>query len=147
MVLALLSAGFQSLPLLPTIKLGPSGADSLVGGFVYILGPCGSVQRTLLCSWEFLLLLSQPLQVFSVSGLRLYFPELELWVALSVTSPPAAAWPASCTLAHSAPQSTISLGPPAATLLRVLSTLLPVSAPPTCLDECVSFISLVVGLP
>ena len=31
--LALLSAGFQSFPLLPTIKLGPSGADSQVGGF------------------------------------------------------------------------------------------------------------------
>ena len=28
MALALLSSGFQSLPLLPTIKLGPSGADS-----------------------------------------------------------------------------------------------------------------------
>ena len=33
MPLALLSAGFQSFPLLPTIKLGPSGADSQVGGF------------------------------------------------------------------------------------------------------------------
>ena len=30
MVLAPLSAGFQSLPLLPTIKLGPSSADSQV---------------------------------------------------------------------------------------------------------------------
>ena len=29
---AQLSAGFQSLPLLPTSKLGPSGADSQVGG-------------------------------------------------------------------------------------------------------------------
>ena len=37
-----LSAGFQSFPLLPTIKLGPSGADSLVGGLVHTLGPCGS---------------------------------------------------------------------------------------------------------
>ena len=42
--LALLSAGFQSLPLLPTSKLGPSDADSKVGGFVYVLGPCGSLQ-------------------------------------------------------------------------------------------------------
>ena len=42
--LALLSVGFQSLPLLPTIKLGPSGADSQVGGFVYVLGPCWSLQ-------------------------------------------------------------------------------------------------------
>ena len=39
---------FQSLPLLPTSKLGPSGADSQVGGFVYILGPHGSLQQTLL---------------------------------------------------------------------------------------------------
>ena len=32
-----LSAGFQSLPPLPTIKLGPSGADSRVGGLVHAL--------------------------------------------------------------------------------------------------------------
>ena len=48
MALAPLSAGFQSLPPLPTSKLGPSGADSQVGGFVYALGLCGSLQRTLL---------------------------------------------------------------------------------------------------
>ena len=42
MPLAPLLAGFQSLSLLPTSKLGPSGADSQVGGFVYVLGPCGS---------------------------------------------------------------------------------------------------------
>ena len=48
MTLDLLSAGFQSLPPLPTIKLGPSGAESQVGGFVYVLGSCGSPQRTLL---------------------------------------------------------------------------------------------------
>ena len=41
MVLALLSAGFQSVPLLPTIKLGLSGADSQVGRLVYILGSHG----------------------------------------------------------------------------------------------------------
>ena len=39
MVLTPLSAGFQSLPLLPTINLGPSGADSRVGGLVHTLGP------------------------------------------------------------------------------------------------------------
>ena len=33
MVLAPLSARFQSLPPLPTIKLGPSDADSQVGGW------------------------------------------------------------------------------------------------------------------
>ena len=31
--------GFQSFPPLPTRKLGLSGADSRVGGLVYILGP------------------------------------------------------------------------------------------------------------
>ena len=41
---ALLSAGFQSLPLLPASKQGLSGADSWVGGFVYVLAPCGSLQ-------------------------------------------------------------------------------------------------------
>ena len=46
--LAPLSAGFQSLPPLPTSKVGLSGADSQVGGLVYVLGPCGSLQRTLL---------------------------------------------------------------------------------------------------
>ena len=34
---------------------------------------------------EFLPLLPQPPQVFSLRGLRLYFPKLELWVARSVT--------------------------------------------------------------
>ena len=41
-------AGIQSLPPLLTVKLGPSGADSRVGGLVHALGPCGSLQRTLL---------------------------------------------------------------------------------------------------
>ena len=48
MRLAPLSAGFQSLPPIPTSKVGSSGADCQVGGLVYVLGPCGSLQRTLL---------------------------------------------------------------------------------------------------
>ena len=40
---AQLLAGFQSLPLLPTSKLGPSSVDHWVVGFVYILGPGGWV--------------------------------------------------------------------------------------------------------
>ena len=48
MSLAQLSALFQSLLLLPTSKLGPSGADSWVGGFVYVLGSHGALQQTLL---------------------------------------------------------------------------------------------------
>ena len=51
MPLAQLSASFQSLPLLPTSKLGPSGADSRVGGFVYTLGPEG-LSRELSCEAE-----------------------------------------------------------------------------------------------
>ena len=87
MALALLSASFQSLPPLPTIKLGPSGADSWVGGLVHTLGPCGSLQHTLLRGWEFLPLPPQPPRVFSIRGLRLYFPELEPWVAWSALLP------------------------------------------------------------
>ena len=65
MVLAPLSAGFQSLPLLPTIKLGPSGADSRVGELVHALGSCGSLQWTLLWGWEFPVAASTPMGVFN----------------------------------------------------------------------------------
>ena len=85
----------------------------------------------------------QPPRAFSIRGLRLYFPELEPWVVWSALNVgpqgllvvglpglPALFVP------HSA-----SLGPTMAT--RVLSTPVPVSAPPTSLDECLFFISLV----
>ena len=145
MALVPLSAHFQSLPPLPTIKLGPSGAASRVGGLVHALGPCGSPQWTLLWGWEFLLLPPKPPLVFSIRGLRLYFRMLELFVLSPV--PPAAALLASCSFAYPAPQAATLLGPPAVTLLRVLSAGLPISAPPTGLDECFFFISLVVRLP
>ena len=86
MPFAWLSAGFQSLPPLPTNKSGPSGADSGVGGFVYVLGPCGSLQRTFLWSWS-------PChhhnshRILQPDVLRLYFPTLELWVVLSISLP------------------------------------------------------------
>ena len=86
MLFARLWPCFQSLPPLPASKLGPPGADSGVGGFVYILGPHGSLQWTLLWGWEFLLL-PQPPQVFTARGLRLYFPALGPWVAQSVSFP------------------------------------------------------------
>ena len=54
---------------------------------------------------------------------------------------------ASCNLACPVPQSATLLGPPAAALLRVLVALAVSTAPPTGLDECFFFISLVVGLP
>ena len=91
MPLAPLSAGFQSLLPLPTIKLGPSGADSQVGGLVYFLGPYWSLQWTLLWGQE-LLPPPQPPQVFSVRDLRLYFPVLEPWVAWSVSLPSCSSW-------------------------------------------------------
>ena len=82
-----LSTGPQSLPLLPTIKLGPSGAGSRVGGLAHALGPCGSLQRPLLWGWEFLLLPPQPPRVFSIWGLRPYFPKLDPWVTRSASLP------------------------------------------------------------
>ena len=82
-LLAQLSVGFQSLSPLPTSKFGPSGADSWVGGFVYVLAPCRSLQWTLLWGWAFLLP-PQPQQVFQSDVLRLYFPSLEPWDAQSV---------------------------------------------------------------
>ena len=86
---ASLSSGFHSFTPLPTIKLGPSGAGSRVGGPAHTLGPCGSLQRPVLWGWEFLLLLPQPPRAFSIRGLRLYFPELEPWVTQSLLrSPP-----------------------------------------------------------
>ena len=53
MPLVQLSASFWSLLLLPTSKMGPSGANSQVSGFGYVLGP---------------------LQVFSVRGFEALFP-------------------------------------------------------------------------
>ena len=69
---ALLWAGFQSLPLLPTSKLGPSADDSQIGGFVYVLWPCRSLQQILLWGWEFLPLPQLP-QVFLVRGFEVLF--------------------------------------------------------------------------
>ena len=44
MVFAQLSAGCQSLLCYPQANWVPSGADSCGGGFVYVLGPCGSLE-------------------------------------------------------------------------------------------------------
>ena len=59
-----------------------------------------------------------------------------------------AAGSASCSLACRVPQSVTLLGPPAPLpCCKSFLPWLPVSAPPTSLDECFFFISLVVGLP
>ena len=54
---------------------------------MHALGPCGSLQQTLLCGWQFLLWLPQPPWVFSHRGLKLYFPTLEPWVTQSASLP------------------------------------------------------------
>ena len=98
-------------------------------------------------------------KAFSISGLRFYFPSLEPWgcsvcfaptpfllvylcANMGLPSLPAAAWrdppappcPPHSTICHLAGSSSHHLS-------------VSVSAPPTSLDECVLFNSLVVGLP
>ena len=120
MPLAQLLVDFQPLPLLPTSKVGPSGADSQVDGFLYILGPHGSLQWTLLWGWEFLPV-PQPPQIFLVRSSEALFPHAGTlgWVVclaphlffpvylhanVEIPAPPAPASPAqssSCCLALS----------------------------------------------
>ena len=128
MALTLLSAGFQSLPLLPTIKLGPSGA------FLSALA-CAHSRPLWVSPMNAPVRLGvspQPPWVFSIRGLRLYFPMLEPWVVQSVLLPCCSSvlsmsecgaagsarhhlvGSASCSLACPAPQFATSLGPPAA---------------------------------
>ena len=76
-----LSSGFQSFTPIPTIKLGASGAGSRVGGPVHTLGPSLGLSNDLSCEAGSLLLPPQPPGELSIRGLRLYFPELEPWVA------------------------------------------------------------------
>ena len=85
--------------------------------------------------------------MFSVRGLRLYFPHWNLGFTVCLPSCSSRfictrMWDR-CSTSHCLPQS----GPPAASLSRVLSTQLPIFTSPTSLDECFFFNSLVVGLP
>ena len=166
MALALLSAGFQSLPLLPKAKWALPVLIPMWVGLCNALGPRGSLQWTVGLSCEggsFSHCCLNP-QGVSFSGWRLYFPTLEPWgcpvcfapplfllvylhMNVGLQGPPATTLPGSCSLNHPAPQSAALLGPPATVLPRVLSTQLRLSAPLTCLDECVIFNSLVVRLP
>ena len=136
------SAGFHSLLLVPTSKLGPSGADSQVGAFVYILGPCGSPNKLSCEAGSFSCCLLNPYRCFQSEVLRLYFPcvgtlgckvclapQLFLLVYLHTN------------VGLLGPPNPTSHTPPAAALPWVLST------PPAGLDECFFCNSLVVGLP
>ena len=73
MRLAQLSAGFQTFPLLPTSKLGPSGADSQVGGFVYVPGPFVGLSNELFCEAGSFSLSCNPHRFFQSEVLR--FPQ------------------------------------------------------------------------
>ena len=93
--------------------------------------------------------------MLSIRGLRLYFPQLEPWVDWS------ALLPTICPVylcANVGLQGLLVVRLPApfiphsaslrrTTTTRVLSTLVPVSAPPTGLDVCFFFYLLGVGLP
>ena len=133
MPLAPLSARFQSLPLLPTIKLGLSGAGSRVGGLVHTLGPCEA--GSLSCCRP------NPHGRFQSEvclGCTVCFtPLCPVYLCVNVG-------PQSLLVvrlpAPFVPHSS-SLGLARAT--GVLSAQLPVSTPPTGLDECLFFISLV----
>ena len=145
MALAPLSAGFQSLIPLPTIKLGLSGAASRVGRFVYILGPSPTSSPVRLGVSP--AATSTPTGVFD-QWFEALFPHTgTLDCEVCQPGPPAAVSLVSCSFAHPTPQSATSLGPLAAALEHFLSAQLPVSDPPTSLDECFFFISLVVRLP
>ena len=67
------------------------GTDSQVGGLVYIGGPCGFLQQTLLWHWHFLPLL-QPPEIFTARGFEAIFPMLDPWVVWSVSLPICSSW-------------------------------------------------------
>ena len=122
---------FSHFPPFPQVDCALSGTDSQVGGFVHILGPHRPLQWTLLSDWQFVPPL-QPPEIFTAKRFEaLVSPR---WnpgsVGLSlfpVVVPPGLSKRESGTT------------PPAAWL--------PISAPPTSLDEFGFFNSLVVGLP
>ena len=132
MPLAWLLGDFQSLPLLPISKLGPSGADYRVGGFVYVLEPRGSLQWTLLWDWVSAAAVT-PTGFYSQRFWGFIYLHWNLGLYGLSRSPvvPSSLSAYEC--------GTIRL--PASALPRVFS------APLTSLDECFFFHFLVVGLP
>ena len=139
-VLLLRSLLVLSLPLPPTSKVGPSGADIRVGGFAYVQDPVNLSNE-----------LSSEAGSFSRCHLNPHgcFQSV-VWGFIS------SHWNSGlCGLSPGPPGAgQLQLCPPCsiichfvATLPWVLSTWLPLSDPPTSLDECFFFISLVVGLP
>ena len=87
MLLAQLSADFQSLPLVPTSKLCPSGVDFWVGGLVYVLGTTMDPSSGVSCeTGSFSHCYNCPPPRFlQPEVLKLSFPILEPRVAQSVS--------------------------------------------------------------
>ena len=150
---ASLSSGFQSFTAIPTIKLGHSGAGSRVSGPVHALGPCGSLTTSPVRLGVCPAAAPTPRGTFNQRFEALFPRAGALGCAVCFTSrrlsglcvrecgvTGSASGRTACPfIPHSA-----SLGPARAT--RVLSALVPISAPPTGLDECLFFISLVLSL-
>ena len=148
MALAPLSTRPQSFTPLPTVKLGPSGAGSGVRGLVHILGPWGVSPRT----FPVRLGVSPtaaptPTGIFN-QRLEALFPQLEPWVGRS------ASFPAVCMVSlcvNVGSQGLLVVRLPAPFVPHSASPRpressppwMPVSAPPTGLDKCLFFISLV----
>ena len=114
-------------------QIGPFWCWFQVGGFLYVLGPCGSLQQTLLWGWEFFPLPQSP-QVFSVRGFEALFPypgtpRFVVCLAPQLFLPVY-------------PHTNVGLPSLTATAFRhILST------PPTGLDECFFFNSFDVRIP
>ena len=129
MLLSGLLANFQSLPLLPTSTLGPSGADSQVGGFVYVQDPVG-LSKELSCEAGSFYCLHNHHRFLQSEVLRLYFPKLEPWVVWSVLLP-------SCSSQFMQTQTWDHLVLQPLPCCVSSSTWLAISGPSTGLDECV----------
>ena len=85
---------FSTSPPLPKSKLGHSGDDSQVRGFVYIQGPCEPLQQTLLWAWDFSQCRTP--KVFISNGFEALFPHARTLgyprLPPCYASPPAAAF-------------------------------------------------------
>ena len=142
MALAPLSAGFRSLPPLPTIKLGPSSADSQVGGWTCAhsrplwvspttspvrlgVSPAAAPTPTGVFNQRFEALFPHT----GALGCMVCFtsaPFLPVYLCVNVGPQGSASQhpvgSASCSLACPIPQSSTLLDLPAAALLQVLCT-------------------------
>ena len=156
MALAPLSAGFQSLPSLPTIKLGPSGADSrgcaCACSRPLWVSPTNSPVRLGVSPAA----ASTPTGVFNQSFEALFPRAGALGCMVCFAPSPflpvylCEMWGRGiCQLQPGLPRSTIRHLAGSASCCLATSPLYPAAhlRPPTRLDECFFFISLVVGLP